>query len=74
MILNCAPLSWSCWYSSPVKDGVLRKCGFQALCAKVCVSGVSLTVLRPQFINTGSLKFVFSLLKQVSSEDLGSKS
>jgi hypothetical protein len=36
MIFNFAPLGLSCWYSTPVKDGVLRKRGFQAFCAKVC--------------------------------------
>jgi hypothetical protein len=35
MVLNFALLGWSCWYSTPVKDGVLRERGFQALCAKV---------------------------------------
>jgi hypothetical protein len=37
-------------------------------------SGVSITVLQSQFINIGSLRFVVSLLKQISSEDFGSKS
>jgi hypothetical protein len=43
----------------------------------VCIStffSVSLTVLQSQFINIGSLRFVISLLKQISSEDFGSKS
>jgi hypothetical protein len=37
-------------------------------------SGVSLTVLQLQFINIGSLRYVISLLKQISSEDFVSKS
>jgi hypothetical protein len=41
---------------------------------KSMFSGVSLTILESQFINTGSLGFVISLLKQISSEDFGSKS
>jgi hypothetical protein len=37
IILNVAPLGWSCWYSTSVTNGVLRERGFQALCAKVCI-------------------------------------
>jgi hypothetical protein len=70
MILHFTPLGWSCWYSIPVKDGVLLKRGLQALCANVCF----LAVLQSQFTNIGSLRFVISLLKQVTSEDFGSKS
>jgi hypothetical protein len=36
MILSFAPLGWSSWYSTSVKDGVLTQRGFQALCAEVC--------------------------------------
>jgi hypothetical protein len=36
--------------------------------------GVSLSVLQSHFINTVGLTFVISLLKQISSEDIGSKS
>lgn len=36
MISNFAPLRLSCWYSSLVKDGVLRQRGIQALCAEEC--------------------------------------
>jgi hypothetical protein len=67
MILNFAPLDLLCWYSTSVKDGVLRKRGVQGLC-------VSLTVLQSQFINIDSLRFVISLFEQTSSEDFETKS
>lgn len=37
MILNFAPLGWSCWYSTPMKDGVLKEEVFQAFRARVCL-------------------------------------
>jgi hypothetical protein len=36
MFVSFAPLVSSCWYSTPVKDGVLFLRGIQTLCAKVC--------------------------------------
>jgi hypothetical protein len=41
---------------------------------KIMFSGVSLTILQRQLISIGSLRFVISLLKQIPSEDFGSKS
>jgi hypothetical protein len=76
MFLHFTPLDLSCWYSTSVKDGVLREREdhFQALWAKSVFSGVSLTILMSSFISIVSLEFVISLLKHVSSEDFGSKS
>jgi hypothetical protein len=41
---------------------------------KSVFSVVSLTVLQFHFINTGDLWYLNGLLKQISSEDFGSKS
>jgi hypothetical protein len=74
MVLNFAPLSWSCWYSTPVKDGVLWERGVSSFVCESMFSSVSLTILQSQFINIISPRFVISLLKQISSEEFGSKS
>jgi hypothetical protein len=52
----------------------VERARFSRLVCKSVFSGVSLTVLRSQFINIGSLRFVIGLLKQISSEDFASKS
>jgi hypothetical protein len=70
MILNFAPLGWSCWYSIPVKDGVLRERGFQDLYAKVCFVTFLLLFYCHSLSTLASLRFVISLMKQIFSEDL----
>jgi hypothetical protein len=52
----------------------VEKAWFSRFACKSLFSGVSLTVLQSQLINIDSLRFVISLLRQVSSEDFGSKS
>jgi hypothetical protein len=64
MILNFALLDWSCWYSNPVKYGVLRERAVLKLCVQKCVvwrfsCGFSVTVYQhwqpeicDQFIET----------------------
>jgi hypothetical protein len=47
---------------------------FASFVCKSKFSGVYLMVLQSRFMNIGSLSFVISLLKEISSEDFGSKS
>jgi hypothetical protein len=47
---------------------------FSSFVCKSMVSGVSLTALESQFISIGSVRVVIIFLKQISSEDFGSKS
>jgi hypothetical protein len=59
--------------NSSVK-GRVEKARFSSFVGKSTFSGVSLRILELQFIRSGSLTSVISLLKQISSEDFGSKS
>jgi hypothetical protein len=52
----------------------LDRAQFSSFVCKSMFSGVYLIVLQSQFINTGNLGFVIGLLKQISSENFGSKS
>jgi hypothetical protein len=47
---------------------------FSSFVWKSMFSGVYLSILELQFISIINLRFVISLLKQISSEDFGSKS
>jgi hypothetical protein len=73
MILNFTQLVLSCWYSTPVKDGVLEERSFKSFVCKMVFSGVALSV-ESHFINITSPRFVISLLKQISCEEFGRKS
>jgi hypothetical protein len=52
----------------------VERARFSSFVRKSMFYGVSVTILQLQFINCGSLRSVISLLKQISSEDFGSKS
>jgi hypothetical protein len=52
----------------------VERARFSSFVCKSMFPGVFLTVLHSQFINVGNLRFVISLLKQISNEDFGSKS
>jgi hypothetical protein len=74
MILHFAPLGSSCWYSKPVKDGALVERGFQALCTEVSFLAFLLQFCSRSLSTLATEEFLISFLKQISSEDLVSKS
>jgi hypothetical protein len=45
MILNFAPLGWSCWHSAPVKRCRVQTTRFSSFVCKSMFSDVSLTIL-----------------------------
>jgi hypothetical protein len=52
----------------------VERARFSSFVCKSVFSGVSLAILQSQYINIISLRFVISLLKQMSSDDFGGKS
>jgi hypothetical protein len=60
-------------FSSSERWRVVRAC-FSSFVCKSTFSGVSLTILLSQLMYIISLIFVIILMKQLSSEDFGSKS
>lgn len=67
-------LGLSCWYSTPAEDGVLCFARFSRFMSRSMFSGASFAIIQSQLISIDSLKCLISLLKQISTEDFGSKS